>query len=133
MSKKPESKFGTEFMKATQDRVFWTRIESWAIPGVPDLHGVTEGCSFWLELKVSPLVNLTHLDLRPHQIGWQTRYSARGGTVFNLVAHPASHTVKLFRGMSVINGELPMIPDLLYEMPKKTSNYNHFIDFIIGR
>ena len=53
MAVKPESRLWQNLKKGTADYpVHWTRLESWATPGVPDLHGVMEGRAFWIELKV---------------------------------------------------------------------------------
>ena len=54
---RPEKKFWQEIKNKTSN-VNWTRIESWASPGVPDLFGVFKGLStkkgiqFWVELKI---------------------------------------------------------------------------------
>lgn len=117
MAKKPESKFGQKLMKATADKVHWTRIESWALPGVPDLHGCYAGVSFWLECKVVPLpsvkisgLTIRQIMLRPHQIQWQMMYSHHGGKVFNLVHRPSSKLVQLYRAASLT--EEPLSPVL---------------------
>ena len=103
MPAKPESKFWKQLKEGTADLdVLWTRIESWASPGVPDLFGVYKGHSFWLELKISKLKKVKHIDLSPQQILWQTRHSQAGANVWNLVGHPASGSIKLFRGTRAI-------------------------------
>jgi len=96
---KPESALWSKFKQGTVGLgVHWTRLETWATPGIPDVHGIKNGRSFWIELKVSKLKSLNKVDLRPHQIAWQTRYSSAGGSVWNLVAQPSSRLLKLFRG-----------------------------------
>ncbi len=41
MGTKPESQLWYKLRDGTKDLgVFWTRLESWASPGVPDLHGI---------------------------------------------------------------------------------------------
>jgi hypothetical protein len=96
---KPESQLWNKLKQGTKaSGVFWTRLETWATPGVPDVHGVKEGTSFWIELKVSQLKVLRKVDLRPHQIAWQVQYSNQGGSVWNLVGHPSSSSLKLFGG-----------------------------------
>lgn len=127
MTKKPESKLSNEFTKATKDRVFWTRIESWALPGVPDLHGVAEGQSFWIELKVVDKLNTTEIGLRPHQKQWQARYLAAGGRVFNLVLRPRSGMLELFRGMSM---DLELSAPV-YTIAKKDDGYRMVVDWIL--
>ena len=93
---KVESKLWKQLKQNTEKKVFWTRIESWSLPGVPDLHGIMEGKPFWLELKVHKLKKINSLLLSPHQKLWQIRYTMSGGKVWNLVDHPSSSTLYLF-------------------------------------
>jgi len=102
MPSKPESRLWYQLRDATKHRVLWTRIESWAAPGIPDLHGLVDGKTFWLELKVHKLKLLKSIKFRPHQISWQTQYSSHGGIVWNLVSHPPSRTLNLFSGPQVM-------------------------------
>jgi len=103
MPAKPESKFWKQLKDGTADLdVLWTRIESWASPGVPDLFGVYQGHSFWLELKVSRLKTVKYVDLSPQQILWQTLHCQAGANVWNLVEHPSSSAIKLFNGTRAI-------------------------------
>jgi hypothetical protein len=74
MPSKPESRLWKQLRDGTKEQVLWTRIESWAAPGVPDLHGLLDGTPFWLELKVHRLKTLKSVKFRPHQISWQTQY-----------------------------------------------------------
>lgn len=101
MAAKPESQFWHRLRDATKTHpVHWTRLESWATPGVPDLHGIIDGRSFWLELKICKnkiRVNLPKL-LSPHQIAWQTSYLQHGGRVYNLVDRPRSGLLDLYDG-----------------------------------
>lgn len=123
MTSKPESKLWHKLREGTQDLgVFWTRLESWATPGIPDLHGIIDGTSFWLELKVHRLKSLKSIALRPHQIAWQTRYFMNKGQVYNLVHHPSSSTLNIFGGeraikMGETKGHAPLEPDWCCESP----------------
>ena len=112
---KPESTLWKNLREGTKDLgVFWTRLESWSSPGVPDLHGILDGHAFWLELKVH---TLNKIALRPHQIAWQIRYSGYSGNVWNLVSHPSSRTINIFygaRAMDIATTTIkddPLIPD----------------------
>ena len=99
MPSKPESKFWKRLQKTTLDQgVHWTRLESWAVPGVPDLHGIINGYAFWVVLKINNLKSLKSISLSPLQISWQIQYCDHGGKVWNLVDHPSSRTVNLFWG-----------------------------------
>ena len=101
MGSKPESQLWQKMKKGTADfPVHWTRLESWAMPGVPDLHGVTKGLAFWIELKVENnkiRPNFKRL-MRPHQISWQTIYLRNGGRVWNLVHRPTTSRLQLYEG-----------------------------------
>lgn len=99
MATKPESRLWLNLRDNTKHLgIFWTRIESWSTPGIPDLHGIVDGKSFWLELKVHRLKSLKSIKLSPHQIAWQTQYSGKLGNVWNLVSHPSSSTINIYRG-----------------------------------
>ena len=115
---KPESTLWKNLREGTKELgVFWTRLESWSSPGVPDLHGILDGHAFWLELKVHRLNSLNKIALRPHQIAWQIRYSRYLGNVWNLVGHPSSRTINIFHGARAMEltekrtKDDPLIPD----------------------
>ena len=66
-------------VKSITPNIFWTRIETYGTPGIPDLLGVfiskelKRNISFWCELK---LTKFNKLDLSPFQISWNIkRYS----------------------------------------------------------
>jgi len=66
-------------VKAITPNIYWTRIETYGTPGIPDLLGVfkskkyNRNISFWCELK---LTRLNKLNISPFQISWNLkRYS----------------------------------------------------------
>ena len=66
-------------VKEITPNIFWTRIETYGTPGIPDLLGVfkskkyNRNISFWCELK---LTRLNKINLSPFQISWNLkRYS----------------------------------------------------------
>ena len=66
-------------VRSITPNIFWTRIETFGTPGIPDLLGVfvddklKRNISFWCELK---LTKGNKLDLSPFQISWNLkRYS----------------------------------------------------------
>jgi len=78
VGKKKESTFWKNIKDVTPN-VFWTRIETYGTPGIPDLLGVfrsekyKKNFSFWCELKVTKNYRL---DISPFQISWNLkRYS----------------------------------------------------------
>ena len=66
-------------VKSITPNIYWTRIETYGTPGIPDLLGVyidkslKKNISFWCELK---LTKFNKLDLSPFRIAWNIkRYS----------------------------------------------------------
>ena len=130
---KPESKLWQRLKAGTQHLgVFWTRIESWSSPGVPDVHGIKNGISFWVELKVSNLKSLKSVQLSPHQKSWQYKYSQQSGNIFNLVSHPSSRTLNIFSGkrsLELSDQKRSLVPDLQVKVPY---DWKIIIDHIIA-
>jgi hypothetical protein len=74
-------------MKQTGRKIETTRLESWALPGVPDVLLCSEGGVFsFIELKVTK-GRTGKLGLSPHQCSWLSRHS--GGPVFIVVRDPS--------------------------------------------
>jgi hypothetical protein len=68
---KPESKLWQRVKKYTPN-ITWTRVESWASFGFPDLVGYTENTGFFtVELKVT---KSNKVALSPHQIGFHIKH-----------------------------------------------------------
>ncbi len=84
---RPEKKFWKEIKNKTSN-VNWTRIESWASPGVPDLFGVfkdlttNKGVQFWIELKCNKLQKVI---ISSKQIAWHYAHAKHGGVSFVFV------------------------------------------------
>ena len=94
---KPESKFWKEVKKNTP-KISWTRLESWASFGVPDLLGYHESCGFFMvELKVS---TGNKIRLSPHQIMFHTIHPKRN---FILVKADAPRSAKLYESSEIHN------------------------------
>tara|TARA_R100001224_G_scaffold102155_1_gene74072 strand:- start:651 stop:1088 length:438 start_codon:yes stop_codon:yes gene_type:complete len=83
-----------QIQKHKQNYKSWklTRIETSTINGVPDVHCLISGFSFWLELKANEDKNY---GLSKYQIIWQLDYVARKGFVYNLVFAPSQRMLKL--------------------------------------
>tara|TARA_R100000963_G_C4622939_1_gene89931 strand:- start:512 stop:868 length:357 start_codon:yes stop_codon:yes gene_type:complete len=74
-------------MKQTGRKIETTRLESWAIPGVPDVLLFSESGVFsFMELKVTK-GRANKINLSPHQCSWLSRHS--GGPVFIVVRDSA--------------------------------------------
>jgi hypothetical protein len=92
---KPESKFWQQVKKNTP-KIKWTRLESWASFGVPDLLGYHDSCGFFMvELKVA---NGNKIHLSPHQILFHTTMTKRN---FILVRGASASSVKLYQSSAI--------------------------------
>ena len=92
MAKKLESKFWQE-VKQNTPGISWTRLESWASAGVPDLLGYNKkGHFFTVELKVTRSNKVT---FSPHQIAFHSRHPENS---FILAKHLGHRCLKLVPG-----------------------------------
>ena len=95
MAKKLESKFWQE-VKQNTPGISWTRLESWASAGVPDLLGYNKkGHFFTVELKVTK-GNKVHFS--PHQIAF---HKAHPKNTFILARTLGPCSLKLIPGAMI--------------------------------
>jgi hypothetical protein len=94
---KPESRLW-QVVKENLPNIFWTRFENWASPGVPDVHGIKDEIAFWLELKV---IRSNKINLSPHQIMWNYKYSLHGGRSFIMAQALPQRLLYIFPGCLV--------------------------------
>ena len=90
-----ESKFW-KLIKKNTPKIQWTRLESWASFGVPDLLGYNDSCGFFLvEMKVArgPKISFS-----PHQKLFHVTRTKRN---FILVHQPSLKLVKLFESKAI--------------------------------
>ena len=93
---KPESKFWQEVKKNLKD-ISFTRLESWASAGVPDLLCYNKnGVFFTIELKVA---TKEHIRLSPHQISFHVKHPKN---TLILKKSPGPCSVKLYEGSMVL-------------------------------
>ena len=92
---KPESKFW-KLVKKNTPKIQWTRLESWASYGVPDLLGYHDTCGFFMvELKV---IRSNKISFSPHQ---KLFHLTRTNRNFILVQQPSLNLVKLYESKAV--------------------------------
>ena len=92
---KPESKFW-KLVKKNTPQIQWTRLESWASFGVPDLLGYNDNCGFFLvELKVTktPKVHFS-----PHQKMFHLTRTKRN---FILLRDASLGAIKLYESSAI--------------------------------
>ena len=89
-----------KLLKKNTPEIRWTRVESWASPGVPDCIGYHDSCGFFMcELKIA---RSRKVSFSPHQIMF---HSTRKNRNFILLEEPRSSSIKLY-GSSAIHGLL---------------------------
>ena len=93
MTTKPETIFGREIMKNINAQ--WTRIENRHGGGVPDLYGIKDGVSIWLELKC---IKKNSISISPLQISWNFNHFQQNGKNYYLVRDTRSKVIKLYEG-----------------------------------
>ena len=89
---KPESKLWQLVKKNITD-VHWTRLESWAMPGVPDVYGIQDGVSVFLELKVT---KSNKIALSPFQKNWLYNHYLQGGRSFIMLQTLGEGALRIF-------------------------------------
>ena len=92
---KPESKLWQMVRKNLPD-IHWTRLESWAMPGVPDCYGILEGTSVFVELKVT---KSNKINLSPFQKSWNFTHSLKGGRSFIMATTLEESLLYIFPGI----------------------------------
>ena len=93
MTVKPESNFGREIMKNINAQ--WTRIENRHGGGIPDIYGIRDGASIWLELKC---INKNSINISPLQISWNYNHFKENGKNYYIVRDARSKIIKLYDG-----------------------------------
>ena len=93
MTVKPESNFGREIMKNINAQ--WTRIENRHGGGIPDIYGIRDGVSIWLELKC---INKNSINISPLQISWNYKHFQENGKNYYIVRDTRSKVIKLYDG-----------------------------------
>ena len=93
MTTKPETKFGNEIRKNIS--AFWQPFTITATAGIPDLYGIRDGVSVWLELKC---INKNSINISPLQISWNYNHFQENGKNYFLVKHTEQRIIKLYDG-----------------------------------
>ena len=92
---KQESKFW-KLIKKNTPKIQWTRLESWASFGVPDLLGYHDNCGFFLvELKVTKTPKVS---FSPHQKLFHLTRTKRN---FILLRDASLGAIKLYESKSI--------------------------------
>ena len=127
---KPESKLWHSIKKNLPD-IFWTRIESWALPGVPDCYGCKDGVMFWLELKTSTKVNKAKLS--PFQKSWHFSHARQGGRSFIMHQILGERLICIFSSSIVpsIGALSPKHASKCWALPASPAAWTEMQDYIL--
>ena len=89
-----------KLLKKNTPEIKWTRVESWASPGVPDLIGYHDSCGlFMVELK---LAHGPRVVFSPHQILWHQTHTKRNFILVGQAEKAASRSIKLYGSTSIL-------------------------------
>ena len=92
---KPETKLWQKVKKNTS-KIKWTRLESWASFGVPDLLGYHDSCGFFMvELKIA---RAPKISFSPHQKLFAMTRTKRN---FILLEDTSSRSTKLYESKAI--------------------------------
>ena len=87
-------------LQKSKRKIETTRLESWAIPGVPDVLLCSESGVFsFIELKVAKS-GVGKLNLSPHQCAWLSRHSC--GPAF-IVVRDRSLDIRVFPASAAVD------------------------------
>jgi len=87
-------------LKKSGRKIETTRLESWAIPGVPDVLLCSESGVFsFLELKIAKS-GVGKLNLSPHQCSWLSRHT--GGPCF-IIVRDRSLDISVYSGSDAVD------------------------------
>ena len=93
MTVKPETKFGNEITKNI--KAYWIPFTITAKEGVPDLIGIKDGVTIFLELKC---IKQNSINISPFQISLNSNIFGAYGKNYFLVKHIEQRIIKLYAG-----------------------------------
>ena len=87
-------------LRSSGRKIETTRLESWALPGVPDVLLCGESGIFsFLELKVAKS-SVGKLDLSPHQVAWLSRHAS--GPAF-IIVRDGALDISVYAGADAVD------------------------------
>ncbi len=95
---KPEQKLYQKLKKNTPN-ILWTRLETWASFGVPDLIGYHNSSGFFMvELKIQ---TRNKIRFSPHQVLFHTTRNNRNYILVNQSPNAPRSTIKLYSSKNI--------------------------------
>ena len=113
----------------TEHKIHWTRIESWAGQGIPDLFGISEGINVFVELKVT---KSNKINLSPFQKNWLYNHYLQGGRSFIMLQHLGERALYLFSS-SILHSPLSIASKHEYkvELPASPADWFRIQDTLL--
>ena len=95
----PEVKLYKKLKKFTP-QITWNRIENLSLPGMPDLLGYNDSCTFFtVELKVTKGIKIK---FSPHQIAWHVKHPKNSFILVEALGPRAVNRFQLFPGSGIL-------------------------------
>jgi|TARA_R110000787_G_scaffold83582_2_gene179784 hypothetical protein len=111
-----------KLLKKNTPEIKWTRLESWASFGVPDLLGYHDSCGFFLvELKLVKKYKQKKLSLSPHQILFHSTMIKRNFILVGLSEDGGPRSIKLYGSSSVLG----LLTDIREVPPLAVDDWGH--------
>ena len=125
---KPESKLW-QLVKKNITSIHWTRLESWAMPGVPDVYGIQDGISVFVELKVT---RSNKIGLSAFQKNWLYNHYLQGGRSFIMLQHLGQRTLYIFPS-SILHSPLTITsaPHYRVELPASPAAWTQVAEHLL--
>ena len=118
---KPESKLW-QLIKKKTPKIQWTRLDSWASFGVPDLLGYNENCGFFmLEMKVT---RGKKIHFSPHQ---KLFHITRPKRNFIIAQDAGLGSIKLYESSAILD----LLADFRGAKPGAIDDWDHIQRLLI--
>ncbi len=126
-------------LEKSPKKIEHTRLETWAMPGVPDVVLCDESGNFhFVELKAS---TTNAVDLRPHQVSWLSRHKHASTWVLVLriadrgtrTKAPTPESISLYHGSEAMDLKFDGLKiDPVYRSEGK-ADWDRILDLIVSR
>jgi len=123
----------------SKKKIEHTRLETWAMPGVPDVVLCDESGNFhFVELKAS---TTNAVDLRPHQVSWLSRHKHASTWVLVLriadrgtrTKAPTPESISLYHGSEAMDLKFDGLKvEPVYRSEGK-ADWDRILDLIVSR
>ena len=115
-----------KLLKKNTPEIRWTRLESWASFGTPDLLGYHDTCGFFMcELK---LVHDKKIHFSPHQILFHSTMTKRNFILVGQSPKGSPRSIKLYGSSSILG----LLEDQREVTPVAQDDWAHINRLLIG-